>query len=93
MRNHSSRVCLQSIDLDCRVVHDRCQCLLSEYFVKTTIVENSVTADDALEENFLNSFLLDQQLVEAEEPHDIANENLLGGILLVFKSDRLEEVE
>ena len=61
--------------------------------MKTAIVEGSITANDALEKNLLYTFLLNEQLVKAEKAHDVANENLLGSILLVFKSDRFEEIE
>ena len=40
-------------------------------------VEGSIYADHSFKEYVLNSLLLDQKLVEAEETHDVAHKNLL----------------
>ena len=93
MGNRSSGVVLEAIDLHAWVVHDRLERFLGEQLVQACVVKRPVDAHDPPEKDAFDSLLLDEQLVEAEEAHDVGDEDLLRSVTLILEDDSLEELE
>ena len=59
MCNHTSIVLTKSIDMNWGVVHDWGQSFVSDKLMKSAVIERSIDADHASEEDIFHTFLLD----------------------------------
>ena len=86
-------ISLETAHLHARIVHDGLQVGLGKQLVKSAVVERTVVADHTSKQDTFYSLLLNQELVESEESHDVAHENLFRSITLVLKNYALEQFE
>ena len=59
MCNHTSIVLTKSIDMNWGVVHDWGQSFVSDKLMKSAVIERSIDADHASEEDIFHTFLFD----------------------------------
>ena len=61
--------------------------------MQASVIKRPINAHNPLEQDAFDSLLLDEQLIETEEAHDIRHKYLFRSVSLILKNNALEELK